>query len=333
MFYLPKPGEPSPYGQMIDFFESELLSTANVADFGCGAGLTFNEINKRGIKVQSLTGVDFLPFVDAPNVNILAWDLNDLSHISNQFWPNGIDLAISTHVLEHVINPVDYLKGIAAQLSGNGKIFIEVPDCSDCTEEHYDASCSVVRGQHIHYYSKDSLSNFARLAGLKVVKMQRLQTRVISRLLVLLERSKSSELSDGHLALSRIRDSAAGTVAKHFSQIFALQEKLKQQIERSIAEHGEAALWGIGGDVYLLFKHHPSLVELFKAGRLKLFDQGLSEHTYMGQTIHNSKELPTYPFPIYIGPLYGATRESMHLVSKDWKSEVIDPYESDVRKR
>lgn len=321
IFFVPNENEASPYEQMIEFFSSQLNVHSHIVDFGCGAGNTFKALNNQNMKLGSMTGVDFNPLVDEPNVNMLAWDLNKLDEIPRQYWPNGIDLAISTHVLEHVVDPVLFLTVIAKQLSESGVIFIEVPDCSNNVNFENIAFTNVVHGQHIHYYTKQSVQMIANKAGLQVTKIRQLTSRIIPRLQVMLEKS-TKENQTNH-----IQENAVAAVKQQLSQVTAYHLCLVNQLKSSIVRDGQAALWGVGGDTYQILKHYPELALLLKENKLLLFDLELAGQTYLGSEIQSSKQLESLSINIFITPLFAPTRERMLMVSNDWNSHVIDPYE------
>lgn len=320
IFFVPNEHEASPYEQMIEFFSAQLNVHSNIVDFGCGSGNTFKALNKQNIKLGSMTGVDFNPLVEEPNVNMLAWDLNKLDEIPRQYWPDGIDLAISTHVLEHVVDPVLFLTVIAKQLSESGKIFIEIPDCSHNVNFENIAFTNVVHGQHIHYYTKQSVQMIANKAGLKVTKIRQLTSRIIPRLQVMLEKSSKENQTN------YIQENAVAAVRQQLSQVTAHHLCLVNQLKSSIVRDGQAALWGLGGDTYQILKHYPELVPLLTENKLLLFDLELAGHNYLGVKIQSSKQLESLSINIFISPLFAPTREKMLMVSHDWNSEVIDPY-------
>lgn len=321
MFVIPKDNELSPYEQMIDFFKNELIEGGNIADFGCGAGNIFKEIKKnQSLPKVMMTGVDFKPVITDPSINAISWDLNSEEDMPKDFWPNGIDLAISTHVLEHVVNPVAFLNTIHKQLSENGKVFIEVPDCSPNTDLSNIAFTNVVHGQHIHYFSEESLALVAQQAGFDVVKSKQLMTRTTPRLLAILK--KNTE--DG--AIRKVARNAVKVVGQQLLEMKTQHQSLAVQILNCIEKHGKAGLWGIGGDAYSLLKSHPELVQALADNKLELFDYDLVGHTYMGKPVQSSIELESRDMMVFMVPLFAPTREKMRLASEDWLSTAIESY-------
>ncbi|ABE56381.1 Methyltransferase type 12 [Shewanella denitrificans OS217] len=320
MFFLPKEGEVSPYFQMVDFFREHVSTDSNVVDFGCGAGNIFKEMKQQHLTGGVLTGVDFLPMIEDEFINQLAWNLNSKEEIPKTFWPQGVDLALNTHVLEHVENPVAFLSMIRNQLKPDGKVFIEVPDCSENTDLTHLAFTNVVHGQHIHYFTKDSLAQIAQVAGFTVIKTAQIMTRSIPRLLMLLENGPISQ------QIAKVPNSAKKAVWFQLEQTAALHNMLALKIEEKIKYEGVVGLWGVGGDTYQLFKAHKNLIPLLLNGQITLFDGDLQGHSFKDAEILSSRDIENSKLSIFITPLYELTKEKMLAISVDWASTILDPY-------
>lgn len=82
---------------------------------------------------------------------------------------NGFDLIVLFHVLEHLSNPVKFLKELAERLNLGGSIVIEVPNVDDALlslykiEEFSEFYFSIA---HLTYFNPKSLSFCANKAGL-----------------------------------------------------------------------------------------------------------------------------------------------------------------------
>ncbi len=79
------------------------------------------------------------------------------------------DIIVLFHVLEHLPNPIQFLKELKSFLKPSGKIFIEVPHIEDPLISLYDIEdfkdfyfCSA----HLHYFSMQSLRNCVEKSGL-----------------------------------------------------------------------------------------------------------------------------------------------------------------------
>lgn len=321
MFFDPNQEELIHYKQMVRFFGEHLKSDMNLADFGCGVGNTFKAIKKLKPDLPlNLYGIDFHPMIENESVQFLSWDLNDLAKLPDSFFPEGIDIAMSTHVLEHVINPVQYLSDISRQLNPNGKVFIEVPDCSHDTDLSQLAFANVVHGQHIHYYTKSSLHSIASRAGMKIIKTEQIVSGSVPRLLLLMEKAPvTAQIPD-------ITETGKLAITSQLNQVRKLRSTLASQLLQHLKRGEKPAIWGVGGDSFMLLKEHPELISEIQANNILLYDLEHAGKRLFGQVIESSLALEDTRQPIYITPLYEPTRERMKLVNQKMDNKAIDPY-------
>ena len=116
-------------------------------EVGCGKGYFLEHLSALGFKI---TGLD--PTYEGSNPVV----------IKTCFTPEiglSADGIILRHVLEHVQNPVDFLKHIGDSNGGVGKIYIEVP-CFDWICEH--RAWFDVFYEHVNYFR---ISDFKRIFG------------------------------------------------------------------------------------------------------------------------------------------------------------------------
>lgn len=317
-------GNKSPYEEMVDFIADYITKGIHIVDFGAGAGKTLKHIElEYSYHSLKLSSVDFHNHIHSSTIDHVGADLNQLDTINKHFSNKPISLAISTHVLEHIIEPVNFLKNISSCLTNNGYIFIEVPDCSQDAFLDNLAVTNLVHGQHIHYYTKDSMTLLTQEAGLKIVKQQQLTTGNIPRLMLLLERSTTTE----SIVSQTIVNTATSAIVRRFSKYQQYQSALFDAVQQSLKNNKKVGIWGIGGDFYLLTEFYPELIDAIKSDLILLYDYELSGHTYKEKNISSSIELANSNIPIYIIPTYAPTRGRMKEISQKWGTNVIDIFE------
>ena len=123
------------------------LHNQTLIEVGCGKGHFMQQLSDQGYQI---TGID--PTYEGNNPKVIKEYFSPETGIS----ADGIVLR---HVLEHVTNPVNFLKELCQANAGSGKIYIEVP-CFDwiCQRRAwYD-----IFYEHVNYFR---LSDFSRIFG------------------------------------------------------------------------------------------------------------------------------------------------------------------------
>jgi SAM-dependent methyltransferase len=134
---------------------------ARVLDFGSGSGEFLARARAEGHVVTGIEpGADFAAFArDSYGVEVIAkpWQAVELPEA-------GFDLITTSHVLEHLREPVTALKQLARWLAPDGVIHVAVPNAfaqRDQTFQHFHFA-------HIHHFTQQTLIWAGRAAGLEV---------------------------------------------------------------------------------------------------------------------------------------------------------------------
>jgi 2-polyprenyl-3-methyl-5-hydroxy-6-metoxy-1,4-benzoquinol methylase len=156
-------------GEFIDFFRrsSELLlkPPATAADIGCGGVYLLQKVRELGLMVK---GIDPSP------VTTEAGRKAGIEIISD-FYPSRslterFDILFHYDVLEHVEDPVGFLRAHHTNLSQYGAVVFAVPDCS---RNIAIGDVSILLHEHLNYFDQDSLSCVVRAAGFEPVLLER----------------------------------------------------------------------------------------------------------------------------------------------------------------
>ena len=159
-------------------------------DIGCGGGYLLIDLQRRGF---DCLGIDFNEHLvklatERYGVPARVERLENLLALGERF-----DLALLSHVLEHVETPIELLTNIHEILNPEGLVVIEVPN-----RNWYSLGHSLHRGtcdwnnyppHHITFWSTAALAGALRLAGFTVVEcmprpfddMDRVETFLKSR--------------------------------------------------------------------------------------------------------------------------------------------------------
>ena len=135
-------------------------SVRNAVEIGCGGCYVLERLAAKGIKVM---GVDPSPIAAAKGqekgIRIIS-DFFPSKEISEKF-----DLILEADVLEHVANPIEFLRVQKAHLTGHGVIIISVPDCTGSIAM---GDVSMALHQHLNYFDTCSLALTVQAAGLTI---------------------------------------------------------------------------------------------------------------------------------------------------------------------
>lgn len=134
-----------------------------VLEIGCASGYFIYSIKDH---VKSVMGIELTPeFVKYAQEKGLIVK-NSLDDVPD----NSSDLIFMFHVLEHLEDPIQFLKDVKNKLSASGKLVIEVPNVNDVLvstykiPNHLDFYWEIA---HKYYFSKESLKEVLERAGYK----------------------------------------------------------------------------------------------------------------------------------------------------------------------
>ncbi|MDC1527533.1 class I SAM-dependent methyltransferase [Gammaproteobacteria bacterium] len=148
-------------GEFIEFFSRALKllpkKPASAADIGCGGVYLLQKVREMGIAVK---GIDPSPVTAVTGAKAgidIVPDFYPSSALTERF-----DVLFHYDVLEHVENPVEFLRAHHANLTSTGVVIFAVPDC---THHIRLGDVSMVLHEHLNYFDEESLANVVRTAG------------------------------------------------------------------------------------------------------------------------------------------------------------------------
>lgn len=149
--------------QRVSRFKEYYSKDTRVLEIGCASGYFLFNIKKY---VKTATGVEltkeFVHYAKKKGLDVRESfeDIPDMSY----------DLIFMFHVLEHVQDPVLFLKEVRKKMSETGKLIIEVPNVDDILvtvykiKSHLDFYWEIA---HNYYFSRETLGKVLEKAGLK----------------------------------------------------------------------------------------------------------------------------------------------------------------------
>ncbi len=137
---------------------SKSFSNMNILEIGCGTGYLLKRLSDMGAKC---TGVE------PGNHAIKAANKYDVD-IINDYYPSKnirdkYDLIIHYGVLEHIEDPIIFLKSLSNNLKPSGQIILSVPNVENSIRT---GDLSMVFHEHFSYFNMNSLYNTLSYGGL-----------------------------------------------------------------------------------------------------------------------------------------------------------------------
>jgi 2-polyprenyl-3-methyl-5-hydroxy-6-metoxy-1,4-benzoquinol methylase len=177
------------YGQDFVLWASKYLSTRldrELLEIGCGRGYLLNEYYNLGIR--NLSGID-------PNPGSVE-SLRSKVNFIKGFFPDDMtkgryDIIMHYDVLEHIFEPVVFLKKHLEHLNEGGIVLVAVPDCSKAIEL---GDVSMAIHEHVNFFNEASLQSVFTKAGFKVLEIK--QSSSVGTIYVAAQRCMSDEMNE-----------------------------------------------------------------------------------------------------------------------------------------
>jgi SAM-dependent methyltransferase len=148
------------------FLLNHLPENAEVLDIGCGYGTVAATLIPH---VKSITGVDH----NADKIAVAKKEVPQAEFYCDDAFNflagKKADVAILSHVLEHLDNPGDFLSKLSALVK---YVYIEVPDFETTVLNPLRVAVSskltFTDNDHIHEFDREELNNLVEASGLKI---------------------------------------------------------------------------------------------------------------------------------------------------------------------
>lgn len=127
---------------------------STILDYGCGSGLFVEYLKHKGYDLVS------------------GYDAFDPSFQDKTPLSRTYDVVVSYDVIEHVIQPLEFIEEISCLVDGNGMVFLGTPNAEFLTLTP-TASVELHQPFHRHILSEKSLTQLAQESRLELIEMQR----------------------------------------------------------------------------------------------------------------------------------------------------------------
>lgn len=253
-FYnIPSPvlNESNPYrentfiSQFKKFINLGIISetTKSILEIGCHDGYTLRELKKDGFIVKGCEPSKACNIAKKNGINVINKKFN-----VNLFESKKFDSIIFRYLLEHIINPQNFLEQLKKLLNTGGSIIIEVPDM-----EH-NLKNNIIEGfvlQHYHYFNMNSLKVLLKKSGFEVKKIIKINGALIA----------AAVKSDATLKkISGFKAEKIIRLSENFSnRMLKKKSNFNNKISLYSKKNEKIAVWGAGGYGYILFKYYEIL--------------------------------------------------------------------------
>jgi len=162
------------------------LRNKSIADFGTAAGTFLDVVSSVSNQTYAIEPASFFHKQLKQKHEVYCY--------GSDFYKSGkkVDIATSFDVLEHIENPVDFLKDIYNSLEINGKLYLMTPNfddiLNDIAKEEFDKFN--YRTAHYYYFCKNSMKYILELAGFKNFQITYHHKQDISNMIYWLKENK-----------------------------------------------------------------------------------------------------------------------------------------------
>lgn len=177
------------YGEQSEFFrESQIEFIYNntsencktIFDIGAFNGTFLNIARSKGYTVFGIE-----PSEEGVQEAMNKYGIRIIKGFFNEYFLNSFnkkfDIVTIRHVLEHIQNPIGFLK-LAIRITNPYKyVYIEVPDAN---RPFANNIADFFSNQHIMHYTEGSLNNIANILGLRIAAVEKLREVPIIKILL-----------------------------------------------------------------------------------------------------------------------------------------------------
>lgn len=161
------------YDNIIEFIKSkiDLPRSGELLEVGCGKGLLLNRFSKnfpdwKLSAVEPSTNAKQFFLKVMPSVELFEGTFENSPFINKKF-----DLILANGVLEHVPNPLEFLKILVGSLKDNGMVYIGVPNFATNPSDLFTFD-------HLTRFTPETIRSVFNLSGMEIVYSLELNSRV-----------------------------------------------------------------------------------------------------------------------------------------------------------
>ena len=138
-------------------------SGLSLLEIGCGMGDFLLEAQSKGFRVSGLEVTDHL--VEFANRRLGVSSIQKGFIETADFQNESFDIIAFFDVIEHVRNPVDFMRRVQGLLKKKGRVFLVTPSLDSWSAQLLGKNWMEYKVEHLSYFNKKSLSLLLEKAG------------------------------------------------------------------------------------------------------------------------------------------------------------------------
>ncbi len=215
---------------------------ARILDVGCANGGLLQVLGRLGF--HNLVGVDPSPVcVENTRKSGCQAYRGELAHLPAEI--GCFDAVILTSVLEHVLDVKSAISALVRVCTGNGRIFLEVPDAAGYAD-YLHAPFQDINTEHINHFSTAALRNLMAQFGFTPVLEKRVQVTGPSGL-VFPGLEVGYERRSDHMQQPWLIDGMfRRQMERYIDESRNMMRDIDQQLQNVLASSKEVIIWGTG---------------------------------------------------------------------------------------
>ena len=199
----------------------------SIFEVGCYDGYILKKLSEKGYKVL---GCD--PSKGALIGKKMGIPIRKEFFNSSLYKYEKYDFVITRHLIEHIVNPIDWLKNLLKGLKNDGKLVIETPNVDFFLKRGLPSVFSL---QHLQYFTKYSLSILLNNLNCKVEKIYQSNENLI----FFVKKNKKSKKK------IKIKNNNKENLKKFRNKYLITKKMLQKEVMKNNVK--KISVWGAGG--------------------------------------------------------------------------------------
>ena len=156
----------------ISFIKKNVKKTKKrIIDLGCGFGFFLSDFNEKWEKV----GIELSNYAVEKvqkDIKIYQYDLNKILEKEKLKKLSKFDVVFSYHVIEHLNNPINFVKNSYSLLKDNGIFVLGTPNFDSGVSRKFKKKYRFFHDKtHISFFSENSLFRLLTICGYEIIKV------------------------------------------------------------------------------------------------------------------------------------------------------------------